>query len=133
MASFMPPAYIRSVRGSKARAQNSGGQDLLKFKTCLSSWREERQTGQNSPKMPTTTNRGRAYIRRSRAIQWSSQRGATKASASPLKQDRDDRPFRKGADGACLLRHFPDHRPLTAGGAISGSLGCSIFFANSGF
>jgi len=24
--------------------------------------------------MPTTTNRGRAYIRRSRAIQWSSQR-----------------------------------------------------------
>jgi len=24
--------------------------------------------------MPTTTNRGRAYIRRSRAIQWSSRR-----------------------------------------------------------
>src|SRR6185437_6622050 len=36
------------------------------------------------PKMPTTTNRGRAYIRRCRAIQWSSQRRSYQASTSPL-------------------------------------------------
>jgi hypothetical protein len=34
--------------------------------------------------MPTTTNRRRAYIRRSRAIQWSSQRRSYQASTSPL-------------------------------------------------
>src|ERR1700722_17032785 len=37
-----------------------------------------------SPKMPTTTNRWRAYIRRSRAISWSSQRRSYEASTSPL-------------------------------------------------
>src|SRR5271156_4430379 len=37
-----------------------------------------------SPKMPTTTNRWRAYIRRSQAISWSSQRRSYEASTSPL-------------------------------------------------
>ena len=35
--------------------------------------------------MPTTTNRGRAYIRRSLTIQWSSQRRSCEASTSPLE------------------------------------------------
>ena len=43
--------------------------------------------GQNIPKMPTTTNRWRAYIRRSRAISWSSQRRSYEASTSPLDWD----------------------------------------------
>jgi hypothetical protein len=34
--------------------------------------------------MPTTTNRGRAYIRRSLTIQWSFQRRSYEASTSPL-------------------------------------------------
>src|SRR5450631_2308458 len=43
-----------------------------------------KRNGPKGPKMPTTTNRGRAYIRRSRAIQWSSQRRSYEATTSPL-------------------------------------------------
>src|SRR6202789_4455124 len=39
-----------------------------------------------SPKMPTTTKRWGAYIRRSRAISWSSQRRSYEASTSPLAE-----------------------------------------------
>ena len=38
-----------------------------------------------APEMPTTTNRGRAYIRRSLTIPWSSQRRSYEASTSPLE------------------------------------------------
>jgi hypothetical protein len=56
---------------AKGRAKNSGAEGVKPAKT--------------GPKMPTTTNRGRAYIRRSRAIQWSFQRRSYEASTSPLK------------------------------------------------
>jgi hypothetical protein len=73
-ASFMPPAYIRSLGGSQGTVPNLLGNTLM----------QGSETGQKGPKMPTTTNRGRAYIRRSRAIQWSSQRRSYEASTSPL-------------------------------------------------
>src|SRR5436305_14134933 len=43
------------------------------------------KTGQTAPKMPTTTNNRRAYIRRSLIIPWSSQRRSYEASTSPLE------------------------------------------------
>src|SRR3954454_9294734 len=38
-----------------------------------------------TPKMPTTTNNRRAYIRRSLIIPWSSQRRSYEASTAPLR------------------------------------------------
>jgi hypothetical protein len=41
--------------------------------------------------MPTTTNNGRAYIRRSQAIQWSFSAGAIKHQRRRYQLHRDDR------------------------------------------
>jgi hypothetical protein len=79
MASFMGPAYIRRLRGSQGT--------VPKQLKCRAPNRPNgpTQTAQTEPKMPTTTNRRRAYIRRSQAIQWSSRRRSYQASTSPLK------------------------------------------------
>ena len=88
--------------------------------------------------MPTTTNRGRAYIRRSRAIQWSSQRRNYQASTSPFqtKWGRPEGSARGDAAPSRSLGYCGTSRttgPLTAGAAATGGAGCSVFWTSAGF
>ena len=112
-----PPAMPR--RSSTKPVGKTAAEDVNRAKT--------------GPKMPTTTNNRRAYIRRSRAIQWSSQRRSYQASTSPLAAILGmigDVP-----QGAVFGR-FPNCQaywgislttgPLTAGGAQAGVFGGSI-------
>src|SRR5258706_10356387 len=71
---FIHAASVYPIASGEAKAQfpNTGG--------------EEPKAAKTGPKMPTTTNNRRAYIRRSRAIQWSSQRRSYEASTSPLRR-----------------------------------------------
>jgi hypothetical protein len=87
-----------------------------------------------APKMPTTTNRGRAYIRRSLTIQWSSQRRSYEASTSPLKP-RWGWPSgsARGRAPAAYCGTSRTTGPLAAGGG--GAAGCdagSTFWAGLG-
>jgi hypothetical protein len=71
MASFMRQRISPAPGDAKAQEpKDRGGGD---------------KTGQNDPKMPTTTNNRRAYIRRNRAIPWSFQRRSYEASTVLLK------------------------------------------------
>ena len=109
MASFMRQRISDSPRGS----QGAVGLQLRR-----NSSRGSRKRTETGPKMPTTTNRGRAYIRRSLTIQWSSQRRSYEASTSPLEARwgwRRRSARGRHVHGAALLRHLPHHRSPRGG------------------
>ena len=121
MASFMRPAYSRRLRACQGAVP------------VVARFGERSKRAKQAPKMPTTTNNRRAYIRRSRAIPWSSQRRSYEASTSPLNTQIGTigahsargclapsarrLPARlRDAIGPCgwdrlSPGHFPDHRP----------------------
>ena len=75
---WVPRSRLRSVIHDASVYPIAGWEPREGPKTTLSG-------SKHPPEMPTTTNRWRAYIRRSRAIEWSSQRRSYEASTSPLE------------------------------------------------
>ena len=88
------------------------------FARAASSGRQKSATGgsalKTALKMPTTTNRGRAYIRRCQTIHGRPSAGALKRQRRRWKQDRNARSIPQGGNRR-LVRYFPNHWPPRGG------------------